>query len=79
MTRKPPCSSVSMELFTSESSPEFVDGKCEVHTEKTATMPLPTHRTHDNDFREETVNLLLSSGHPLKRVVAEPGITTSSL
>lgn len=31
-----------------------------------------THPTYQNDFREEAVNLLLSSGRPLKRVAAEP-------
>lgn len=37
------------------------------------------HRTYDNDFREEAVNLLLSSGRPLKRLASELGITSNSL
>ena len=41
-------------------------------------MP-PTHRTYDKDFRQEAVNLLLSSGRPLKRVAAELGVTSNSL
>lgn len=41
-------------------------------------MP-PTHRIYDNDFRQEAVNLLLSSDRPLKRVAAELGITPNSL
>jgi transposase len=41
-------------------------------------MP-PTHRTYDKDFRQEAVNLLLSSGRPLKRVAAELGVTANSL
>ena len=38
-----------------------------------------THRKYDNDFRQEAVNLLLSSDRPLKRVAAELGITPNSL
>ena len=38
-----------------------------------------THRTYDKDFRQEAVNLLLSSGRPLKRVAAELGVTANSL
>jgi len=38
-----------------------------------------THRTYDKDFRQEAVNLLLSSGRPLKRVAAELGVTPNSL
>ena len=41
-------------------------------------MP-PIHRTYDKDFRQEAVNLLLSSGRPLKRVAAELGVTPNSL
>lgn len=44
----------------------------------TINMPR-THRTYDNDFRQEAVNLLFSSGRPLKRVAAELGITPHSL
>ena len=33
-----------------------------------------THRIYEKDFRQEAVNLLLSSGRPLKRVAAELGI-----
>jgi len=38
-----------------------------------------THRTYEKDFRQEAVNLLLSSGRPLKRVAAELGISGNSL
>jgi transposase len=38
-----------------------------------------THPTYEGDFREEAVNLLLSSGRPLKRVAAELGISANSL
>ena len=38
-----------------------------------------THRTYETDFRQEAVNLLLSSGRPLKRVAAELGISANSL
>ena len=38
-----------------------------------------THRTYDDDFRREAVNLLLSSERPLKRVAEELGITPNSL
>lgn len=38
-----------------------------------------THRTYDNDFRQEAVNLLLSSGRPLKRIATELGICANSL
>ena len=37
------------------------------------------HRTYESDFRQEAVNLLLSSGRPLKRVAAELGISANSL
>ena len=37
-----------------------------------------THRTYDKDFRQEAVNLLLSSGRPLKRVAAELGVTAKA-
>lgn len=46
--------------------------------ERTANMP-STHRIYDKDFRQEAVNLLLSSGRPLKRVAAELGVTANSL
>jgi len=36
-------------------------------------------RTYTNDFRQEAVNLLLSSGRPLKQVAEELGITANSL
>jgi len=32
-----------------------------------------THRTYDDDFRREAVELLLSSGRPLTRVADELG------
>lgn len=38
-----------------------------------------THRSYEKDFRQEAVNLLLSSGRPLKRVAAELGISGNSL
>jgi transposase len=38
-----------------------------------------THRSYGRDFRQEAVNLLLSSGRPLKRVAAELGISANSL
>lgn len=38
-----------------------------------------THRNYDKDFRQEAVNLLVSSGRPLKRVAAELGVTANSL
>ena len=38
-----------------------------------------THRTYDPDFHQEAVNLLLSSGRPLKRVATELGISANSL
>jgi transposase len=38
-----------------------------------------TRRSFTNDFRQEAVNLLLSSGRPLKRVAEELGITANSL
>lgn len=37
------------------------------------------HRTYDKDFHQEAVNLLLSSGRPLKRVAAELGVSANSL
>ncbi len=38
-----------------------------------------TYRNYDSGFRQEAVNLLLSSARPLKRVAAELGITANSL
>ena len=38
-----------------------------------------THPTYDKNFRTEAVNLLLTSGRPLKRVAAELGISANSL
>lgn len=38
-----------------------------------------THRNYDNGFRQEAVNLLLSSARPLKRVAAELGISPNAL
>ena len=38
-----------------------------------------TRANYDADFRQEAVNLLLSSGRPLKRVAAELGISANSL
>jgi transposase-like protein len=36
-------------------------------------------RNYDNDFRQGAVDLLLSSGRPLKRVAEELGISANSL
>lgn len=41
-------------------------------------MPKPK-KNYDEEFRREAVNLLISSGRPLKRVAAELGITSNSL
>lgn len=38
-----------------------------------------TRPNYDADFRQGAVNLLLSSGRPLKRVAAELGISANSL
>jgi len=38
-----------------------------------------THRNYDSGFRQEAVDLLLSSGRPLKRVAAELGVSANSL
>ena len=38
-----------------------------------------THRTYDSGFRQEAVNLLLSSGRPLERIAAELGISANAL
>ena len=45
----------------------------------TLNMPPRTHRPYDKDFRQEAVNLLFSSGRPLKRIAAELGIAPHSL
>lgn len=41
-------------------------------------MPRPASN-YDSDFRQNAVNLLLSSGRPLKRVAAELGVSPNSL
>lgn len=41
-------------------------------------MPRP-HRNYDSGFRQEAVNLLLSSGRPLKQVALELGISANAL
>ena len=41
-------------------------------------MPKTTHN-YDPEFRGNAVNLLLSSGRPLKRVAEELGVTANSL
>lgn len=38
-----------------------------------------THPTYDSGFRQEAVNLLLSSQRPLKTVAAELGVSANSL
>jgi transposase len=46
--------------------------------ERTANMP-KTHPNYGSDFQTEAVNLLLSSGRPLKRVAEELGVSANSL
>ena len=41
-------------------------------------MPKP-HRNYDEEFRRSAVDLLLSSGRPLKRVADELGVAANSL
>ena len=60
------------------SSPDSVDREGAVRTERTANMP-KTRPNYDADFRQEAVDLLLSSGRPLKRVAAELGLSANSL
>ena len=38
-----------------------------------------THPTYDSGFRQEAVNLLISSQRPLKAVAAELGVSANSL
>jgi transposase len=38
-----------------------------------------SHSPYDNEFRQEAVNLLLSSGRPLKQVADDLGISANSL
>ena len=38
-----------------------------------------THPTYDRGFRQEAVNLLISSQRPLKAVAAELGVSANSL
>ncbi len=38
-----------------------------------------SHPPYDDEFRQEAVNLLLSSGRPLKHVADDLGISTNSL
>lgn len=38
-----------------------------------------THPNYDSGFRQEAVNLLMSSQRPLKRVAAELGVSANSL
>ena len=47
-------------------------------TESTACMP-KTHSVYDAAFRQGAVDLLLSSGRPLKRVAADLGMSANSL
>jgi len=42
-------------------------------------MPPKHHPRYENEFREEAVKLLLSSGRPLKRLAAELGVSANSL
>jgi transposase len=55
-----------------------VDREGAVNSERTANMPR-SHRPYDNEFRQEAVNLLLSSGRPLKKVADDLGISANSL
>ena len=55
-----------------------MDKQGAIPSERTANMP-KTHPRYEKDFRQEAVNLLLSSGRPLKRVAVELGISTNSL
>ena len=55
-----------------------MDRQGAVDQNTTATMPT-TRRPITAEFRQEAVNLLLSSGRPLKRVAEELGITANSL
>lgn len=47
-------------------------------TESTACM-LKTHPVYDAAFRQGAVDLLLSSGRPLKRVASDLGMSANSL
>ena len=47
-------------------------------TERTACMP-KTHPTYDAPFRQGAVDLLLSSGQPLKQVAADLGVLANAL
>jgi transposase-like protein len=38
-----------------------------------------THPSYDSGFRQEAVNLLISSQRPLKKVAAELGVSANSL
>lgn len=49
-----------------------------VDDNRAASMP-KARRSFTNEFRQEAVNLLLSSGRTLKRVAEELGITPNSL
>jgi len=46
--------------------------------ERSANRP-KTDANYDNGFRQEAVNLLLSSGRALKRVAADLGVSANSL
>lgn len=55
-----------------------MDREGAVIKERPANMP-KTHPNYGRDFQKEAVNLLLSSGRPLKRVAEELGISANSL
>ncbi len=55
-----------------------MDREGAVIKERTANMP-KTHPNYGSDFQMEAVNLLLSSGRPLKRVAEELGVSANSL
>lgn len=47
-------------------------------TEELPVMP-KTHPTYDAPFRQGAIDLLLSSGRPLKRVAADLGVSANAL
>ena len=55
-----------------------MDREGAVIKERTANMP-KTHPNYGSDFQMEAVNLLLSSGRPLKRVAEELGVSLRTL
>lgn len=58
--------------------PQFGGHAGRNHSRKNINMSKP-HPPYDKDFRMEAVNLLLSSGRPLKRLAVELGISDNTL